>query len=150
MSSVTDYEKCPQCGGIYVVDFNCRTYEEYKFCHRCGKTEEYSMIRDANDKPVLDEKGLPKYESKENDGYGSIRIAGKKGISTCYSFSEPFDLEEMKKDYLKTLESPDVDEEKSYLICWDAEEKKIVVIFGDDPGTYQEFEESIDKNEAPF
>ena len=62
----------------------------------------------------------------------------------------PIFTEEMKKDYLKTLESPDVDEEKSYLICWDAEEKKIVVVFGDDPGTYQEFEESIDKNEAPF
>lgn len=150
MSSVTDYEKCPQCGGIYVVDFNCRTYEEYKFCHRCGKTEEYSMIRDANDKPVLDEKGLPKYESKENDGYGSIRIAGKKGISTCYSFSEPFDLEELKNDYLRTLESSDVDEEKSYLIYWDAEEKKIVVVFGDDPGTYRDFEKSIDENEAPF
>lgn len=150
MSSVQDYEKCPQCGGVYVVEFNCRTYEEYKFCHRCGKTEEYSIIRNDDGEPVLDEKGAPEYITKDNMGYGCIFLSGKKGVSTSYSFNEPYDLEEMKESYLKSLENPDIDAETSYFVYWDTDKKEIVVLFGYDPGTYRDFEKSIDENEAPF
>ena len=37
MSSVQDTVKCPQCGGCYTTDFDCRTLEEFKFCDRCEK-----------------------------------------------------------------------------------------------------------------
>ena len=37
-------EKCPQCGGVYVVNFDCRTFEESKFCQRCGKAEEIARF----------------------------------------------------------------------------------------------------------
>lgn len=150
MSSVQDYEKCPQCGGVCVVEFDCRTYEEYKFCHRCGKTEEYSIVRNDDGEPVLDEKGAPEYITKDNMGYGCIFLSGKKGVSTSYSFNEPYDIEEMKAYYLKTLENPDIDEETSYFVYWDTEKKEIVMLFGYDPGTYRDFEKSIDENEAAF
>lgn len=37
MSSVQDTVKCPQCGGCYTTDFDCRTLEEFRFCERCKK-----------------------------------------------------------------------------------------------------------------
>ena len=59
-------------------------------------------------------------------------------------------LEEMKESYLKSLENPDIDAETSYFVYWDTDKKEIVVLFGYDPGTYRDFEKSIDENEAPF
>ena len=44
----------------------------------------------------------------------------------------------------------DIDAETSYFVYWDTDKKEIVVLFGYDPGTYRDFEKSIDENEAPF
>lgn len=46
MSSVQDTVKCPQCGGCYTTDFDCRTLEEFKFCERCGKKEFVTLVLD--------------------------------------------------------------------------------------------------------
>ena len=53
MSSVQDTVKCPQCGGCYTTDFDCRTLEEFKFCERCGKKELVEIVRDENGKPSI-------------------------------------------------------------------------------------------------
>ena len=150
MSSVQDSETCPQCGGTYYVEFNCRTYEEYKICERCGKMERYLMIRDNASNAVLDENGAPKYISENKDGYGSMLFVMNKGVSTMHSLQEPFDLEEAKANFLKNLENPNVNKENSYFTYWDVENKKIVVLYGDDPGEYGQCEVSVDASEAPF
>lgn len=136
MSSVQSYERCPQCGGSYFTETNCRTLEEYKICDRCGKTEQYFLIRDDESNAVLDENGAPKYLSKNKDGYGSMLFVMNNGVSTMCSLQEPFDLKETKAYYLRQLENPDVNKEKSYFTYWDVENKKIVAVFGDDPGEY--------------
>ena len=150
MSGVTDHEKCPQCGGVYVVDFNCRTFEESKFCQRCGKAEEYYVLIDDNRNPILDEDGKWQYISEENDGYGSICLTLKEGYFKYHPLEESFDLEELKAAYLEALENPDVDAERSYFAYWDTEKKEIVVLFGEDPGLYREDEDDFDVDDPSW
>ena len=136
MSSFQDYERCPQCGGMCLVDVNCRTHEEYKFCERCGKTEKYYIRRDNDSNIVLDENGAPEYIKEKSGGYGCITIVMNKGIPSTYALRDPSDLKKMKAEYLKELKKPYVNKEKSYFTYWDAEKKQIVAVFGDDPGEY--------------
>lgn len=150
MSTVTDSEKCPQCGGVYMVDFDCRTFEEYKFCCRCGKSEDYFVVLNDDGEPVLDENGELQYLYKEDEGYGCFHVVWKKGGSSIYSLHMPFDFEEIKEDLFRDIENPDVDKDRSYFTYWDAEKKEIVVLFGEDPGTYEEFEKEIADAEREF
>lgn len=146
MSSVQDAIKCPQCKGVFVTDFNCRTLEEYRHCSRCGRTEEWVIVRNEAGEPVLDENGNVKREYHENFGYGSACFAGKAGISQILSFSGPVDGE-IKKLYLETLENPKVDKDKSYLTSWDDDKKEVVAIFGTVPETYEEQEKRYSESE---
>lgn len=148
MSIVENYEICPQCGGAYYVEFNCNTGEEYKFCERCGKMEQYVMIRDDDSNVVLDENGAPQYISETKDGCGSVLFVMNNGASTGFSLQEPFDLEEVKAYFLKKLEDPNINKEKSYFIYWDVENKKIVALYGEDPGDYEQFAAGVDEDES--
>jgi len=57
MSSVIDEKKCEHCGGVATTEFDCRTFEEYVFCHRCGMIDNHVIVRDENGDAVLDEDG---------------------------------------------------------------------------------------------
>lgn len=149
MSSVQDYEKCPQCGGVYAVDFDCRTFEESKFCPRCGK-EEYYIHADDKGEPVLDENGKLKYISEDCDGCGCICVAHNKGILNYYPLEATIDLEELKTTYLETLENPDVDAERSYFTYLDIEKKDVVVLFGEDPGLYGQVDYVVNEADIPL
>ena len=146
MSGFQDYERCPQCGGMCLVDVNCRTHEEYKFCERCGKTEKYYIRRDNDSNIVLDENGTPEYIEEKSGGYGCITIVMNKGIPSTYALRDPSDLKKMKAEYLKELEKPYVNKEKSYFTYWDTEKKQIVAVFGDDPGEYEQWAASRKKS----
>ena len=144
MSSVQDEEKCPQCGGCYTTDFDCRTFEEFKFCHRCGKREEYKLIRNEQGKAILDKDGQPKYIEESRFGFGCLMLAGKKGVSALYSMPEPL-TDGMINDIKKTLEEDDVDADKSYLTKWDDEKHDVVAVFGTVPKLYDESFEDEDE-----
>lgn len=144
MSSVQDIIECPQCKGIYSTDFNCRTQEEYRHCSRCGRTEKWVIVRDAEGKPVLDADGRIQMEHKENFGFGSAKIAFKGGLSQLWSFSEPVN-ENIKKAYLQASKSPEVNEDDCYLTTWDAESGDIAMVYGDPPETYTEFMDAEDE-----
>jgi len=46
MSSVLDYQQCPQCKFEQAdFEYKCRTFEEYLQCRRCGYSE--VVIREA-------------------------------------------------------------------------------------------------------
>jgi DNA-binding Lrp family transcriptional regulator len=139
MSSVTCAEVCSRCGGVYTVDFDCRTYEEDGYCERCGISVSYYIVKNDDGEPVLDEKGELKYLYEEAGGYGRIFTVLKNGEYITDSLEESSDLEELKEEYLKSLENPDVDADCSYFTYWDPEKKEIVVLFGEDPGTYEEY-----------
>lgn len=137
MSSVQDTVKCPQCGGCYTTDFDCRTLEDFKFCERCGKKELVELVRDENGEVILDAAGKPSYRESSHYGYGCLKLAGKKGGATLYSMTEPL-TDEAAADIRKSFNTELVDVGKSYLTKWDEEKKDVVALFGDVPHTYDE------------
>ena len=137
MSSVQDTIKCPQCGGCYTTDFDCRTLEEFKFCERCGKKELVELVRDENGEAVLDAECKPTYRESSNFGYGCLRLAGKKGGATLYSMTEPL-TEQAAEEIQNSFNTELVDVGKSYLTKWDDEKKDVVALFGEVPQTYDE------------
>lgn len=147
MSSVQDTIKCPQCGGCYTTDFDCRTLEEFKFCERCGKKELVELVRDEKGEVVLDAVGKPSYKESSHFGYGCLKLAGKKGGATLYSMTEPL-TDEAAADIRKSFNTELVDVGKSYLTKWDEEMKDVVALFGEVPHTYDEMvaEHSEDEN----
>ena len=137
MSSVQDTIKCPQCGGCYTTDFDCRTLEEFKFCERCGKKELVELVRDENGEAVLDAEGKPTYRESSHFGYGCLHLAGKKGGATLYSMTEPL-TEQAAEEIQTSFNTELVDVGKSYMTKWDDEKKDVVVLFGEVPQTYDE------------
>ena len=137
MSSVQDTIKCPQCGGCYTTDFDCRTLEEFKFCERCGKKELVELVRDENGEAVLDAEGKPTYMESSHFGYGCLRLAGKKGGATLYSMTEPL-TEQAAEEIQNSFNTELVDVGKSYLTKWDEEKKDVIALFGEVPHTYDE------------
>ena len=139
MSSGISHEKCPQCGGVYVYQTECGQFlEEYTRCNRCGKSTELFVKRDSSGKPVLDDAGNVVWINNSKDGYGCIAIA-KERVTVVYDLAKPVD-EEIKKEYLETLEEEGVIKDKCYLSSWDEEKKEIVAIFGTLPKSYDELE----------
>ena len=137
MSSVQDTVKCPQCGGCYTTDFDCRTLEEFKFCERCGKKELVELVHDEKGEVILDTAGKPSYKESSQFGYGCLKLAGKKGGSTLYSMTEPL-TEEAAANIRNSFNTELVDVGKSYLTKWDEEKKDVVALFGEVPHTYDE------------
>ena len=137
MSSVQDTVKCPQCGGCYTTDFDCRTLEEFKFCERCGKKELIELIRDENGEAIYDAGGKPTYRESSHFGNGCLKLAGKKGGATLYSMTEPL-TDEAADEIRKSFNTELVDVGKSYLTKWDEEKNDVVSLFGEVPHTYDE------------
>ncbi len=146
MSSVQDTIQCPQCGGCYTTDFDCRTFEEFKFCHRCGKREEIKMVRDEKGAPILDENNNPKYIEGSHFGYGCLKLAGKQGVSALYSLSGPL-TEESFNSIKESFDNEDIDIGESYLTRWDEEKNDVIAVFGSLPPRYDEIpEDEEDEN----
>lgn len=87
-------------------------------------------------------------EHKENFGFGSAKIAFKKGFSQLWSFSEPVN-DNIKKAYLEATKHPDVVEAECYLSSWDGDSNDIVMLYGDPPETYVEFMDAEDEEAEP-
>jgi len=137
MSSVQDTVKCPQCGGCYTTDFDCRTFEEFKFCNRCGKKELVTLVRDKNGNTVYDADNKPQYKEESHFGYGCLNLAGKKGGATLYSMTEPL-TDEAAEEIRNSFNTELVDIGKSYLTKWDENTKDVVALFGAVPKLYDE------------
>ena len=147
MGSVISTIECPQCGGLYTTDYYYKTGEEYRSCARCGRHEEWEIVRGEDGKPVLDEKGHWQMKYELSDGYGSMRLADKNGFAQIYSLSQPVD-QDLIDDFNRALEDPDIDKDGSYLSSWDPEKKELVMIYGKMPESFAEFDERVSKEEA--
>ena len=115
MSSVIDYKKCPRCGGVMYYEYNCRTGEEFSVCQRCGAS----------------------YGMNEKTPYGRCLIWFKCGAGQSFSFAEPVN-NKIKKWYRKQMKKDNVDPDRSYLMAWDPDEEKVKLIYGTDPGLYED------------
>lgn len=147
MSSVQDTVKCPQCGGCYTTDFDCRTFEEFKFCHRCGKKELVILVRDENGNAVYDAENKPQYTEESHFGYGCLCLAGKKGGSTLYSLTNPLTDEELA-NIQGSFNRDVVDIDKSYLTKWDADKNDVVSVFGEAPKLYDKMMVEISEDNS--
>lgn len=72
MSSVSEYKKCEQCGGVVYEDYNCRTGESYSSCKNCGKTRVFYLERDAEGEPLMDINGKYLTAAQELPGFGAF------------------------------------------------------------------------------
>lgn len=147
MSSVQDFEKCPQCGGIYVKDFECGSFEEYRYCNRCGKRESFTGVWDEQGNAVLDEDGKLQFNHSESFGWGCFAIAGRNGVTAICNLTVPVD-DMIRKDYLEAMKEPEVDSSKSYLTSWDNQKQEITAVFGTLPSSYDDFLCDEDGEEA--
>ena len=147
MSSVQDTVKCPQCGGCYTTDFDCRTFEEFRFCHRCGKKELVILVRDENGNALYDADNKPQFTEESHFGYGCLCLAGKKGGSTLYSLTNPLTDEELA-NIQGSFNRDVVDIGKSYLTKWDADKKDVVSVFGEVPKLYDEMMAEISEDNS--
>ena len=134
MGSVISYEKCSQCGGVYSIDYYYRTGEEYRFCQRCGKVHNHSIVRDENSNYCYDENGKLKFEDVDSQGFGCMAIASK-GFKTVYHIERNVD-EEIKKEYLEIIKEEGIESNKCYLTNWDDEKKEVGAVFGSLPKSY--------------
>lgn len=147
MASLIDIIECPQCGGLYSTDYYYRTGEEYRHCVRCGRYEEYVLVRGEDGKPVKGEDEYYQMEHKLVEGLGSAKIALKNGFAQISSLTQSVDQGIIDK-FHEIMEDPDVDKDESYLSSWDSERKELVMIYGKMPETYAEFNEKISKEES--
>ena len=137
MGSVVGDMKCPQCGGFMSYDFNYRTEEEYRFCKRCGKRQEWYYERDEDYKVILDEDGKPTCKYEETFGYGCVCFETKDGFGKLIGLEEPAKQEDVD-NFLKDLEDNTevIDKDGCYFTYWDAESNTIKSHYGKIPDDY--------------
>ena len=129
MSSVLDYQQCPQCKFEQAdFEYKCRTFEEYLQCRRCGYSE--VVIREGNSE------GQVTYKHKINEGAGVLFYRWKDAIgfmSYCLATSE--EVTEAEEWLRKKMDAGDVDSDSSYLARWNGAKKAVEFVIG----TFYEF-----------
>lgn len=137
MSSCIDYIKCEHCGGVCLTEFDCRTFEEYYFCERCGMVNNYKISRDEKGNTIRDENGKVQYKTETLEGFGCIGLYSKTGLGLLSPLEKPF--EESEKEYfLGELNNPDIEPEKCYFTRWDSDTNQVVSVYGEIPPLYDD------------
>ena len=148
MSSVLDSEKCEHCGGVATTEFDCRTFEEYVFCHRCGMIDNHVIVRDENGDAVLDEDGKMQFKTESLPGFGCLAFYKKGGVGVIYPLDRPYD-ESARQAFFAELNNPQLDPDKCYFTRWDFDTNQVVSVYGNIPQTYDEAEKESEESEDP-
>ena len=139
MSSVQSWEPCPKCGGVMFVDYSYHTGEGYKFCNRCGMSQELTIERDENGVEKHDESGQPIVKYSESGGYRIAYVEGGEcPLGRYYTFTEPLSEQEKEK-FLKYIEEKKA-EKRSYLVTFDPDTSKLTQVFGKMPPDFYDTE----------
>lgn len=146
MSSVQDFMECPQCKGLYITEFQCRTAEETRTCFRCGRNEQWFIRCNEQGEAIMDEQEKPQLDYRCEDGCGAMRLSQTNGFAQVWVFHEPIS-EEIKKFFREAMKDEAISKENSYLTSWDEEKKEVVAVYGNLPPTYEEIEGEEDEQE---
>lgn len=135
MGSVIEHEKCPQCGGVVYHEYYYRTGEETQFCLRCGRWAKVLLPSSEEEQAKL----LPgeKLLTRKGRGLGRCCIQTTAGVGKSFSLGEPYS-EALDEWYMRTMKEDGVDPESSYLTKWDARTSRVIVVYGNDPGLYDD------------
>lgn len=131
MASYQSFEKCLQCGGVMLLDFDTHTKSLCGCCPRCGRHANVFRRKNAGKKYTL--------KIDDHFGYGSMILALKNGISSLSSLQEPWS-EGAQHEFLQALQDPNVDAARSYMTRWDEKSKQVVSVYGAMPPLYEEWE----------
>lgn len=114
MSSVGDILRC-NCGGTCIVDLNCDTEEEYRFCDKCGYLYNKEAERGKDDKIVFDENGNLIYTIEEFlNSCGAYNLVLKTGERKTGTLGENVREEDVLTIFSLMLTS-DIDLDESYI-----------------------------------
>lgn len=138
MSTVQEYIKCPQCGGIFNHTVNTGNGEQYDVCDRCGKKYRKHLRLDTNKGDLRGETENSQYIILDCFGYGVMGIRHTDGSMAVYQLSKPYQ-ESMKECFLELLQQDCVDEEGCYMTCWNAEKKRAETVYGTFPPSFEDF-----------
>ena len=139
MSSVISHEKCPRCGGVLSIEFDCRSFEEWKGCSRCGRRDGWHYIRDEEGNAVLDAQGQPQKEFDDLPGYGVAYLQFEK-VGVCYPLTQAND-EKLKEVFYQELHNNDkLIKDKCYLTVWNDGIGEVEAEYGNVPETFDEME----------
>ena len=137
MGSVQSSIRCPKCGGRMVSDYYYRTGEEYRYCQRCGISQNWTIERDENGVAKRDEAGKYVGVYSESGGYGVAYIEFKEQCGGAYhSLLEPL-TEQTKKEFLEYVKADGV-ADKSYLVAFDPNINKLTQVFGKMPPDFDD------------
>ena len=148
MSSVIDEKKCEHCGGIASVEFDCRTFEEYVFCHRCGMIGNRIVACDEDGDALLDADGNVQYKMEGLPGFGCMGFYKKNGVGVIYPLDKPYD-EAARQTFFAELNNSQLDPDRCYFTRWDFDTNKVVSVYGEIPPTYDEAMEEDEESEEP-
>ena len=138
MSIVQQYEKCPQCGGIYDHCVDLITGEDFRRCYRCGKKYTLRMAFDKENKVKKDENGKIIYSIEDKEGFGVISAVGIHDDTHMYYLAEQFS-EETQTNFKKLLAQECIDKTRTYMTRWDKEQNKVIAVYGKLPESFEEY-----------
>lgn len=138
MSTVQEYEKCPQCGGVYDHSVNLGNGEETGRCYRCGKRFTKRVVLGKDNRCKKDGDGNPVYITEDISGLGVVGAVGVNGDTHKYFLLEPYDPE-TQKAFNSLLLQECIDKANSYLTRWDKKQNKVIAVYGRLPESFEEF-----------
>lgn len=142
-----DARKCPQCGGWLVITGDSNTMEEWEGCDRCGYTTTNAFKRDDHDDPIVDENGRLIREHTVTPGNGvAFLMQADNKVGTIWAIDHEVD-DETIQGFMDDISKPEIDASKSYLTKWDAEQQKIISLYGEMPADYVESNPHTDEKE---
>ena len=127
MSSVLDYQQCPQCKFEQAdFEYKSRTFEEYLQCRRCGYCEYVDR--------EIDDEGNVTYKHRIIEGAGVLFYRGKDAIAFVSHYIPTQEEVTKAGDWLRTeLAAGTLRVDSSYLSRWNPETKTVEFVIGVQP-----------------
>ncbi len=138
MSTVQEFEECPQCGGVYDHTVNLGNGEETGRCYRCGKRYSKRVMFDADGKVKRDDADNPVYLIEDIAGRGIIGAVGVNGDTHKYFLFDTYGPK-TQEAFNSLLLQECIDKANSYLTRWDKEQGKVIAVYGRLPISFKEF-----------
>jgi len=124
MSTVMDYQQCPQCKFEQADrEYNCRTFEEYLQCRKCGYSE--SVNREEGSE------GKVTYKHKITEGAGVLfyRRKGAIAYASCYLAAQE-EVAEAEQWLREKLAAGQIRPGSAYLSRWNKETESVEFVIG--------------------
>jgi len=139
MSSVQDDTECKQCNRKAFLIFDCRANTHWIQCPYCGYNFEdwYIIDKDIEEKTgeqvyKIGEDGKWIHKFSENIGYGAVYFEDIKGGGRLNALKNSITKEDIDR-FNSTLNNPEINQGKSYLLSFNPMTKELTAVIGEIP-----------------